>query len=41
MYMYVEAKTIPFPMSGANTQDLFDDCGTYVGDTKSILVSTE
>ena len=40
-YMYVEAKTIPFPMSGANTQDLFDDYGTDVGDTKSILVSTE
>ena len=38
---YVEAKTIPFPMSGANTQDLFDDYGTDVGDTKSILVSTE
>ena len=32
---YVEAKTIPFPMSGANTQDLFDNYGTDVGDTKS------
>ena len=32
---YVEAKTIPFPMSGANTQDLFDNYDTDVGDTKS------
>ena len=32
---YVEAKTIPFPMSGANTQDLFDNYDTDVGDAKS------
>ena len=38
---YVEAKTIPFPMSGANTQDLFYNYGTDVGDTKSILVSID
>ena len=38
---YAEAKTIPFPMSGANTQDLFDNYGTDVGDTKSILVSID
>ena len=32
---YVEAKTIPFPMSGANPQDLFDNYGTDIVDTKS------
>ena len=32
---YVEAMTIPFPMSGANTQDRFNNYGTDVGDTKS------